>query len=149
MLAVVSSLYGFAGKRHFVQEGTNPARGIEKYREKGREWFLSAEELGRLGEAIREAETKGLPYNIDTSKPTHKHAPKETNRRTIIGPPLCGGHPAPDTHRRTAQRAGAKALREIADALNARCIGSSPSRRARSRPSRRDKAHRLFPAAAR
>ena len=86
MLAVVSSLYSFAGKRHFVPQGTNPARGIEKYRENGRERFLSAEELGRLGEAIREAETKGLPYNVDTSKPTAKHAPKEKNRRTVIGP---------------------------------------------------------------
>ena len=86
MLAVVSSLYSFAAKRHFVPQGTNPARGIEKYRENGRERFLSAEELRRLGEAIREAETKGLPYSIDTSKPTAKHAPKEKNRRTMIGP---------------------------------------------------------------
>jgi integrase len=86
MLAVVSSLYSFAVKRHFVSQGTNPARDIEKYRENGRERFLSAEELSRLGEAIREAETKGLPYNIDTSKPTAKHAPKEKNRRTVIGP---------------------------------------------------------------
>jgi integrase len=86
MLAVVSSLYSFAAKRHFVPQGINPARGIEKYRENGRERFLGTEELSRLGEAIREAETIGLPYNIDTSKPTAKHAPKEKNRRTVIGP---------------------------------------------------------------
>jgi integrase len=86
MLAVVSSLYSFAAKRHFVPRGTNPARGIEKYRENGRERFLTAEEMARLGEAIREAETVGVPYSIDTSKPTAKHAPKEKNRRTVIGP---------------------------------------------------------------
>ena len=77
MLAVISSLYSFAAKRHFVPQGTNPARGIEKYRENGRERFLSAEELSRLGEAIREAETIGIPYAVDASKPTAKHAPKE------------------------------------------------------------------------
>jgi integrase len=86
MLAVVSSLYSFAAKRRFIAEGVNPTRGIEKYRENGRERFLSAEELGRLGEAIREAETNGLPYNIDMSKPTAKHAPKEKNRQTVVGP---------------------------------------------------------------
>jgi integrase len=42
--------------------------------------------LARIGEAIREAETVGLPYAVDQSKPTAKHAPKEANRRTVIGP---------------------------------------------------------------
>jgi site-specific recombinase XerD len=57
LLAVVGSLYTFAAKRHVVPHGMNPARGIEKYLEEGRERFLSSEELSRLGEAIREAET--------------------------------------------------------------------------------------------
>src|SRR5205807_7410051 len=66
--------------------GFNPARGIEQYPEKGRERFLSADELTRLGDAVREAETVGLPYDIDEEKPTAKHAPKKTHRRTKIGP---------------------------------------------------------------
>jgi integrase len=86
VLAVVSSLYSFAAKRHIVPHGTNPARGIEKYFEEGRERFLSTEELTRLGDAIREAETIGLPYVVDGAKPKAKHAPKEENRRTVIGP---------------------------------------------------------------
>jgi integrase len=86
VLAVVSSLYSFAAKRHLVPHGTNPARGIEKYFEEGRERFLSTQELTRLGEAIREAETVGLPYVVDGAKPKAKHAPKEENRRTVIGP---------------------------------------------------------------
>jgi integrase len=48
--------------------------------------LLIADELARLGEALREAETVGLPYEIDDSKPTAKHAPKESHRRTQIGP---------------------------------------------------------------
>ena len=63
----------------------NPARGIEKYPEEGRERFLSTDELTRLGDALREAETVGLPYAVDGAKPKAKHAPKEENRRTVIG----------------------------------------------------------------
>jgi integrase len=86
MLAVVGSLYAFAGKRKILPIGFNPARGIEQYPEKGRERYLSTDELSRLGDAVREAEAVGLPYEIDGAKPTAKHAPKEANRRTKIGP---------------------------------------------------------------
>jgi integrase len=86
MLEVVGSLYSFAGKRKILPLGFNPARGIEQYPEKGRERFLSGAELSRLGDAVREAEAVGLPYEIDDTKPTAKHAPKEANRRTQIGP---------------------------------------------------------------
>jgi integrase len=86
MLAVVGSLYTFARRRRLVSSGFNPARGIDRYPEKGRERFLTADELGRLGDAIREAETVGLPWTVDEKKPTAKHAPKEAKRRTIIDP---------------------------------------------------------------
>jgi integrase len=86
MMAVVGSLYTFAGKRKLVPAGCNPAKGIDKYPEKGRERFLTADELGKLGDAIREAETVGLPWVVDDTKPAAKHAPKEANRRTVIDP---------------------------------------------------------------
>lgn len=86
MLAVVGSLYSFTGKRRILPIGLNPARGIEKYPERGRERFLSFKELTRLGEAIREGETVGLPYTVDETKHKAKHAPKKEKRRTVIGP---------------------------------------------------------------
>ncbi len=86
MLAVVGSLYAFAAKRKILPVGFNPAGGIEQFPEKGRERFLTADELIRLGAAVREGETVGLPYDIDETKPTAKHAPKEARRRTKIGP---------------------------------------------------------------
>jgi integrase len=86
LLRVLSSLFTFAGKTHAVPIGFNPCRGIEHFREEGRERYLTTPELARIGEAIREAETIGLPYAVDKSKPKAKHAPKEANRRTIIGP---------------------------------------------------------------
>jgi hypothetical protein len=85
MLAVVGSLYAFAGKRKLVPGGFNPVRGIDRYPEKGRERFLSEQELARLGGAIRVAETVGIPWQVDTTKPTEKHMAKEKNRRTLIG----------------------------------------------------------------
>jgi integrase len=86
LLRVLSSLFTFAGKAHVVPVGFNPCRGIEYFPEEGRERYLTTSELARIGEAIREAETIGLPYAVDTSKPKAKHAPKEGNRRTVIGP---------------------------------------------------------------
>ncbi len=86
MLRVLSSLFTFAGKAHVVPVGFNPCRGIEYFPEEGRERYLTTPELARIGEAIREAETIGLPYAVDQTKPKAKHAPKEANRRTVIGP---------------------------------------------------------------
>jgi integrase len=86
VLAVVSSLYSFAAKRKVVASGLNPTRGIDKYPEKGRERYLTTEEFARLGEAIREAETVGLPWTVDATKPEAKHSPRLEKRRTVIGP---------------------------------------------------------------
>jgi site-specific recombinase XerD len=84
MLAAVGSLYSFAIKRKLLPAGCNPARGIDRYPEKGRERFLTGDELAKLGDAIREAETVGLPWTVDETKPTARHAPKKENRRTVI-----------------------------------------------------------------
>lgn len=84
VLAIVGSMYGFAARRGFVAEGINPGRLIEKYAEDRRERFLSSEELERLGSAIREAETVGIPWEINPKKKT-KHVPK-VKRKTVIGP---------------------------------------------------------------
>jgi integrase len=88
VLAIIGSLYSFAGKQGMVPEALNPARGVEKFPESRRERFLTADELARLGAAIHEAETVGIPWEIDESNATAKHVPK-AGRLTIIGP-----HPA-------------------------------------------------------
>jgi integrase len=68
-----------------VPEGTHPARGIDKFKESHRERFLTGEELEWLGSAIREAETSGIPWTVDDSKPSAKHVPKSV-RSTKISP---------------------------------------------------------------
>jgi integrase len=51
ILTVLASLFSFASRRKLLPPQFNPARGIEKLPEQGRERFLSFEELERLGAA--------------------------------------------------------------------------------------------------
>jgi len=85
-IAIWGKLFAWASARGMVPEGQNPARGIERYREAGRERFLTVEELERLGEALRDAETIGLPWDVDETKSGAKHIAKAENRRTILDP---------------------------------------------------------------
>jgi len=89
-LAILSAAYGWASRNGFVADGFNPAAGIERFQEEGRERYLTAEEMARLGEALREAETIGLPYEVDETGPKSKHAPKPANRRTVFSPHVVG-----------------------------------------------------------
>ncbi len=84
MLMLLSGMYSWAEKVCEVPANTQPARRISRYREEGRGRYLSTEELGRLGEALREAETIGLPWDVDETKTTAKHAPKLENRREKV-----------------------------------------------------------------
>jgi integrase len=88
VLSVVSAVWNWTAKHQDDEEDfpRNPAAGIERYDEERRERFLTSEELARLGDVLREAETIGLPYDIDETKPTAKHAPKRENRRREIDP---------------------------------------------------------------
>ncbi len=86
LLAVVGAMYTFGSKRGHVPDGCNPARGVEKFPEHRRERFLSSEEIERVGSALREAETVGLPWQVDETIPNAKHIPKPENRRTVLGP---------------------------------------------------------------
>ncbi|MEQ9328072.1 MAG: tyrosine-type recombinase/integrase [Rhodospirillales bacterium] len=58
VLAVLSKMFSLAEGWGDRDEGTNPCRHIEKYREKARERFLTGEELAALGEALRQAEAR-------------------------------------------------------------------------------------------
>jgi hypothetical protein len=67
LLRVLSSLFTFAGKAHVVPFGFNPCR----------ERYLSTQELAQIGEAIREAETIGLPYTVDAPTPSPSTRPRK------------------------------------------------------------------------
>lgn len=58
-----------------MPKGCNPASDVTRFREDGRERYLTDEELERLGTALRHAETFGLPWDIKAPDHTRKHIP--------------------------------------------------------------------------
>jgi integrase len=85
-LATWSKMFSWAAARGLVPDGHNPAKGIERYREEGKERYLTDVEIIRLGDALEESETIGLPWAIDETKPQSKHLAKSANRRTKLDP---------------------------------------------------------------
>ena len=85
-VAVWGKAFTWAATRGLIPEGLNPTKGLQKYREQGRERFLTSEELARLGAVLAEGETVGLPYEVDETKPKAKHAAKAENRRVKLDP---------------------------------------------------------------
>jgi integrase len=89
VVALLAAAYAFGQRTEVLaKEVANPAAGIDKFREQSRERFLTEMELARLGEAIREAESEGIPWpEPDPINPKSKHAPKHAeNRLTVISP---------------------------------------------------------------
>jgi integrase len=84
-LELISGLYTWAARVGEVPKDLKPTHGITRYGEQGRERFFSSAELARLGAALREAETIGVPWIVDDSNPKTKHVPK-LNRRTKVSP---------------------------------------------------------------
>jgi hypothetical protein len=85
-ISVVSAIWAWAARRDIVSAANNPAHQLERNPENRRERFLTPEEFGRLGEALRLAETSGLAWTLDHTKPNSKHLPKPDNRRSLSDP---------------------------------------------------------------
>lgn len=79
-VALISTIWNWAARRDAVSFADNPVRGLEKNPEQGRERFLTSEEFERLGDALRLAETTGLPWKVDESKSTAKHIARPEKR---------------------------------------------------------------------
>ena len=77
VLAVVGSMYAFAGRTGIVPEGTNPARSVEKFKEGRRERFL------RSGWAARSGKRKPRAFPGRWTKPS---PPPSTCRRPRVLP---------------------------------------------------------------
>ena len=59
-IACLSTMFNFAERIGWRPDGSNPCHHVEKYRQRRRERFLSAEELARLGDVL--ASYDGSPY---------------------------------------------------------------------------------------
>jgi integrase len=59
VLAILSKFFNWCEAQGIRPDHSNPCRHVEKFRTKGRERFLSAEELRQLGVALAQAESDG------------------------------------------------------------------------------------------
>lgn len=84
MLATLSSMLGFATVKELVPDGFNPTRKIERFPERPIERFLTTDEIQRIGEAIREGESTGIPWVVDATNPNSKHVSRPENRFTAL-----------------------------------------------------------------
>jgi hypothetical protein len=69
VLAVMGSMYAFAGRTGAVQEGTNPIRKIDKFKEHRRERFLTGAELERLGQPSERQRRKAFRGSLMKRSP--------------------------------------------------------------------------------
>lgn len=82
LLTALRGVYSWGYRNGNLPTEANPARLIQKFKEEGRERFLSGEELGRLGETLRKAETEGLPWPEYEQK--LKRQRKSENQKTVL-----------------------------------------------------------------
>ena len=83
-LALVDTIWHWAASRGELS-ALSPTKGLERNPERARERYLTPDELRRLGKALRDAETVGLPWVVDVKGPKAKHLPK-ANRQTVLDP---------------------------------------------------------------
>lgn len=84
-LAILSKAFNLAEEWGLRPENSNPCKKVSRYPEPHRERFLTDAELERLGEALIEAETIGLPWKPPPAgKPVSKHVAREENRRARL-----------------------------------------------------------------
>ena len=86
VVVVLSKALSLAEEWGMRAEGLNPCAKVKKYPETARDRFLLPEEIGRLGVALNEAETIGLPWEVDETKAKAKHLAKPENRLTPVDP---------------------------------------------------------------
>ncbi len=83
-LALLDTVWNWAATRGELS-GPSPTKGLERNPERSRERYLTPDEFRRLGQALREAETTGIPWVVDEAGPKAKHLPK-ANRARVLDP---------------------------------------------------------------
>ncbi len=69
---------------------SNPCAGVKKFPDTSKDRFLSQEEINRLGEVLIQAETAGLPWDLNTEAKA-KHRPNsDENLRRIVSRHVTG-----------------------------------------------------------
>jgi integrase len=82
-LRLLGGIFSYAVERGYVE--ANPRAGVKGYEDKRNTRWLDNEELARLGETLRLAETEGLPWRQNEGVKL-KHRAKAENAREPISP---------------------------------------------------------------
>lgn len=82
VLAILSKTLALAEMWGLRPVNSNPCSSIARFPENQRKRFLNAKEVRRLGDALVEAETIGLPWQVKATG--SKHLPAESERRTPL-----------------------------------------------------------------
>jgi hypothetical protein len=81
---LLGGIFTYAVTKGYLKE--SPCRGVALYKDGKGERFLSLEEFRRLGDALRLAETEGLPWTLNEGAKA-KHRPTQAeNQREVISP---------------------------------------------------------------
>lgn len=79
---LLGGIFSYALKHGYVD--ANPRSGVQLYADNKGKRYLSPTEFQQLGDALREAETLGLPWQLNEGV-KEKHRPKEAaNKREVI-----------------------------------------------------------------
>lgn len=89
VLSYVGSVFSWAQRNGLVEKGFNPAVDVQRFKEPSRERYLTSDEIKRLGEVLRKAETTGLPWQIKAAGDSAKHVAK-SNRAEVYPPHVTG-----------------------------------------------------------
>jgi integrase len=89
-VAITSSMMNWAIDHDYRPDRQNPCDRVKMFPLKKKQRFLSEPELGRLGAAIKLAETEGVPWEFDADAPS-KHWPKDVaSQRSKLCPWAAG-----------------------------------------------------------
>lgn len=81
---LLGGIFSYAVKHGYID--ANPRAGVQLYADNKGKRYLSTAEFQKLGDALREAETVGLPWHFNEGA-NEKHRPKKAeNQRETISP---------------------------------------------------------------
>jgi integrase len=84
VIRLLGGIFTYAVRKGYIKE--NPRRGVWVDPGKSKAEFLNEAELAKLGEALREAETVGIPWQL-TEGENSKHRPKKGgDQREVVSP---------------------------------------------------------------
>jgi integrase len=81
---LLGGIFTYAKRQGYLER--NPVQGVRLFPDAKNQRYLDADEFKKLGEALRVAETQGLPWQVQPGNRS-KHLPKnEANRREVLSP---------------------------------------------------------------